>query len=146
MPQSFEYFVELPCEPRRAFQLLAAPDGWKESKVLGRIEWTEGKPWQAGSRRQIEMLWPLHSKHQQRVLAVIPDRCLEVISHGFGYTNHTQILLSEAPLGRTNVRFKIDIAGKLPLMGTAIGQVVKRFMEVYLEELRTRCRIVSANS
>jgi hypothetical protein len=92
------------------------------------------------------MLWPLHSKHQQRVLAAIPNQCLEVISHGFGYTNHTQILLTEAPLSRTTVHFKIDIAGKLPLVGTAIGQVVKRFMEVYLEELKTHCGMMSANS
>jgi hypothetical protein len=139
MATRFQYVLELPKAPADVFQTLTSSDR-SDSKVIGKISWS-GEPWQAGSERILEMLYPIHSTHKQKVLALVPNRLIDVISHGLGYTNHTQIFLREIGNTTTELKYVIDIEGGLPLIGMFIGEFVKRFMEVYLAEITERCGV-----
>jgi hypothetical protein len=143
MPIHYDYSLDLPCDPRRVYEVIT---NWHNSQLLGEDQWIEGKPWRPGSTRVVEMLSPIRSTHKQKVLVAVPGERLEVISHGLGYTMQTRILMEEAPLGRTELRFVIDIEGSLPLIGMTIGELVKRFMTKYLEEIRARCQVMPLNA
>ena len=143
MATHYEYAIDLPCEPRRVYEVIT---NRKTSQLFGEDQWIDGKPWQLGSTRVVEMLWPIRSTHKQKVLTAIPGERLEVISHGLGYTMQTRMLMENAPLGRTELRFVIDIEGGMPLIGMTIGELVKRFMTKYLEEIRARCQVVPLNA
>jgi|SRR6185436_2524863 hypothetical protein len=136
MPKRFQYVFELPRRPADVFRAITEQE--PRSKVFGNITWS-GEPWKVGSERTLELLYPIHSTHKQRVVAVIPDKLIDVLSHGLGHTKNTQIFLREIGSGTTEVKFVIDIEAGLPLMGMFLGEFVKLFMKEYLAELRERC-------
>jgi hypothetical protein len=138
MPKHFEYLIQFAATPSEIFRVLTDTARWRHSKIYGDIEWT-GQPWSVGSTRTVETLVPFHARHQ-KVLAVHENELLSVLSHGFGYTNHTQIVLKRLPTTGTEVLYLIDIEGKLPLLfGFVIEEFVARFMESYVPELRRLC-------
>jgi len=141
MPKHFEYSVLLSFKPDEVFRIITDPRYSGNSKVLRDLEWNDGPPWQAGSSRVVEALVPFHSVHTQRVLARRDNELLELISHGFGYTMHLEIVLKRSVLSEgTEVDYIFDIEGKLPLLfGFAIEEFVSRFMEAYLAELIQIC-------
>jgi hypothetical protein len=138
MPSRFQYVFELPVRPPEVFRAITQEN--PPSKVFGKSEWS-GEPWKAGSERTLEMLYPVHSTHKQKVVAIVPDKLIDVLSHGLGHTKNTQIFLREIGSGTTEVKFLIDIEAGLPLLGMFLGEFVKGFMKVYLEELRERCGV-----
>jgi hypothetical protein len=136
MPKHFEYSILLSPAPQDVFRIITDRRYSGSSKVLRDIEWTGGSPWQVGSSRIVETLVPFRSVHTQRVLTRRDNELLELISHGFGYTMHLEIVLRKAMGGGTEVDYRFDIEGKLPLLfGFAIEEFVSRFMEAYLAEL-----------
>jgi hypothetical protein len=141
MPKHFEYSVLLSSNPEEVFRILTDRRYTGNSKVLRDVGWKDGPPWQPGSTRIAETFVPFHSVHTQRVLARRDNELLEVISHGFGYTMHLEIVLRRASLTEgTEVDYLIDIEGKLPLLfGFVIEEFVSRFMEAYLAELIQVC-------
>ena len=139
MPKHFEYSLQFAAAPAEVFRVLTDTDRWRNSRVYGDIQW-KGKPWAVGSTREVETLVPFHAHHEQRVLAVRQDEVLSVLSHGFGYTNHVQVILKLSPTGGTEVLYLVDIEGKLPLLfGFVIEEFVERFMEVYIPQLKSFC-------
>jgi Polyketide cyclase / dehydrase and lipid transport len=143
MPKHFEYSLLLSCRPETVFGVLTDPWLSATSNVLRDVEWKDGAPWQQGSTRIAETLVPFRSRHTQRVLARRENELLEVISHGFGYTMHTQIGLTRLQVvPGTEVHYDIDIEGKLPLLfGFAIEEFVSRFMEAHFAELKRLCQV-----
>lgn len=141
MPKHFEYSVLLSSKPEDVFALITDRRYSANSKVLRDVEWKGGAAWQPGSTRIVETLVPFHSVHTQRVLARRDNELLELISHGFGYTMHLEIVLRRSLLAAgTEVDYLIDIEGKLPLLfGFVIEEFVSRFMEAYLAELIQVC-------
>jgi len=137
MPKHFEYSILLSSKPEEVFRLITDRRYSGNSKVLRDIDWKDGAPWQRGSTRISEALVPFHSVHTQRVLARRENELLELISHGFGYTMHLEIVLRPSPLGDgTEIDYLIDVEGTLPLLfGFVIDEFVSRFMEAYLAEL-----------
>jgi hypothetical protein len=139
MLKHFEYSIQLPAQPSEVFRVLTDTSRWRHSRIYGEIAW-QGEPWRIGSTRVIETLVPFHARHRQKVLALRQDELLSVLSHGFGYTNHTQIVLTRMALGGTEARYLIDIEGTLPLLfGFVIEEFVARFMDAYIPELKRLC-------
>ncbi|HSE48750.1 MAG TPA: hypothetical protein VLA96_06030 [Terriglobales bacterium] len=146
MPRHFDYSLDVPCSPADAYDRITSSDAWQGSEVYGKIQWVQGEPWQPDSVREVETLVPFRAQHKQRVLAAHPGRVIDIMSHGMGYTNHTQILLEPsrgdaagATGGGTHIQYVIDIEGSLPLPGSLIDDFVHRFMDAYLPELKKLC-------
>src|SRR5437762_3264425 len=109
MPKRYEYALEVAISPARVYEVLTDIDRWRASKVYGAIRWVEGTPWQPDSVRMVETLVPFRARHRQRILKTTPGELVEVLSHGMGYTNHTQILLAPTDAGGASIRYLIDI-------------------------------------
>lgn len=140
MPRHFEYALDVSCPPAEAYERITSSDAWQGSQVYAKIKWVEGEPWQPDSVREVETLVPFRAQHRQRVLAAQPGRVIDIVSHGMGYTNHTQIFLERSLAGAgTQIKYVIDIEGSLPLPGSLIDDFVHRFMDVYLPELKRLC-------
>jgi uncharacterized protein YndB with AHSA1/START domain len=140
MPKSFEYALELPQPPETVFRVLTDSARWRHTRLYGDIRWTEGEPWTPGSVREVESLVPYPARHRQRVLAVHRNELLELISYGFGYTNHVQLALTLTPGGGTKLRITNLVEGDLPLGdGVVLETYMERFVATYREELRRLC-------
>lgn len=140
MPRNFEYALELPQSPEIVFRVLTDSVRWRHSKMFGDIRWTEGAPWKPGSVREVETLVPIPARHRQRILAVHQNELLELISYGFGYTDHVQLQLRLTPAGGTRLRISNLIEGELPLGdGVVLETYMARILETYQEELRRLC-------
>jgi len=140
MPRHFDYALDVPCTPEQAYERITSSDAWQASQVYGKMRWLEGEPWRPDSIREVETLVPFRAQHKQRVLAAQPGRLIDIMSHGMGYTNHTQIFLERSLAGGgTHIRYVIDVEGSLPLPGSLIDDFVHRFMDAYLPELKRLC-------
>jgi hypothetical protein len=144
MPRHFEYTLDVPCSPDAAYERITSSGAWQGSQVYGKLQWLEGEPWQPDSVREVETLVPFRAQHRQRVLAAQPGRLIDIMSHGMGYTNHTQIFLEPGLAGGTAIKYVIDIEGSLSLPGSLIDDFVHRFMAAYLPELKRLCQAPSA--
>lgn len=146
MPQRFEFFLRLSRPRSEVFRILTDGESWRGSRVYGEMRWVQGRPWEVDSVREVETLAPVRARHTQRVAAFEQDRLIEVISHGFGYTNYVQLLFTDAiASGGTEFHVVSDIEGTLPLLfGFVLEDYVARFMEVYLAEVKRLCEPPSA--
>src|ERR1041384_8204807 len=111
MPRHFDFAFDVPCSPELAYERITSSEAWQGSEVYGKIRWVEGQPWQPDSVREVETLVPFRAQHRQRVLAAQPGLLIDIVSHGMGYTNHTQILLEKslADGAGTHIKYVIDI-------------------------------------
>lgn len=139
MPKQFEYTIELPLAPPAVFRLLTDSARWRGSRLYGNIRWLDGEPWQPGSTREVETLLPYHRRHRQRVLANRENELLEVMSHGFGYSNHIQLLLRPSPQGGTTLRVLNLVEGFLPMLFGSLEEFMQKFVEAWERELRRMC-------
>ena len=139
MPKTYEYTVELPLEPAALFRLLIDSERWRHSKLYGEIRWMEGEPWQPGATREVETLLSYRRKHRQRVLARRENELLELVSHGFGYTNHVQLELRPAPGGGTTLRIVNLVEGFLPLIFGNLDSFMTQIVQAWIEETRRLC-------
>ena len=140
MLHRFEYSLRLSRPRKEVFRILTDSEKWRNSRVYGDIRWVLGEPWAVDSLREVETLIPMRALHTQKVAAFRPNEALEVISHGFGYTNYTQIRFTDAISGGgTEVRIVSDIEGTLPTPGFVLEDFVAHFMEVYLAEVKRLC-------
>jgi hypothetical protein len=141
MAKHFEYVLQLPAAPERIFRVLTDTESWRRTKVYDDVRWVKGEPWQVDSEREVETALPFRSRHRQRVLEYRPGECLGILSHGFGYTMQTEILLERGmDSGGTEVRYLIDVYGAMPLLfGFAIEDFVERFMKAHMSELTRLC-------
>ena len=139
MPKTFEYAVDLPLKPEATFRVLIDSSRWLHSKLYGDIRWVEGEPWQPGSTREVETLLPYRRRHRQRVLARRENELLELMSHGFGYSNHVQLLLRPSPEGGTTLRIVNLVEGFLPLLFGNLDRYMEQIVEAWVEEMRRLC-------
>ena len=140
MPKHLEYSAKVACTPAQAFRIMTDTERWRCSLVYGDIVWTQGEPWQPGSIRRAETLVPFRATHTQKILDYRKDEMVEMLGHGMGYLNQTQVTVKPGVEGGTEVRFSIDLEGNMALMfGMVIEEFVRRFMEVYIAELTRFC-------
>jgi hypothetical protein len=148
MAKHFEYALQLPAAPEAVFRVLIDTEVWRNSKLYRTVRWVKGEPWQVDSVRELETKVPFRSRHRQRVLECISNERIGVLSHGFGYTMQTQIVLARGnDAGGTEVRYLIDVYGVMPLLfGFAIEDFVDRFMSAHMSELTRLCQEASTKS
>ncbi|MBI2683625.1 MAG: SRPBCC family protein [Acidobacteriales bacterium] len=140
MGNHYEYRLEVPGKPAQAFAVLTDWEAWRHSTVWGDIQWIEGEPWQPGSRRRMEALVPFRYSVEQKILHFSAPQTFTAVTHGYGFTNTITFWLQEARQDTTRIEIQLDMAGvTATLFGVAIDQLISRFMEAYVKELRERC-------
>ena len=139
MAKSFEYTLELPLPPAAVFRILLDTERWRHSRIYGDIRWVEGEPWQVGSTREVETLLPYRRRHRQRVLARRDNELLELMSHGFGYSNHVQLALRPTDEGGTTLRIVNLVEGFLPMLFGTLEAYMEHIVGIWMEDLRRFC-------
>ena len=74
--------------------------------------WTEGVPWQVGSRVSYRLEKPLPALIQSVVTSVEPPRRVSIINHALGITADQIVTFSTFPSGTTRVTMVIEFVGE----------------------------------
>lgn len=74
--------------------------------------WTEGLPWQVGSRVRYTLEKPLAAVIQSVVTSVEPPRRVSIINHSLGITADQIVTFTTFPSGTTRVTMMIEFVGE----------------------------------
>src|SRR5262249_11974226 len=81
----FQYSVITKASRERAWEIFSNWRRWKEfSDVYGELHWREGKPWEAGSRLEIEVVQPVKTVVSHVITNCQPARKVGWIDHSLG--------------------------------------------------------------
>jgi hypothetical protein len=80
--------------------------------IYKEASWTEGEPWQVGSRARYVVIKPVSAIISAVVSSITPPRNIHVLNHGLGITAEQNVYFAPAPKGGTQVRMIMDFVGK----------------------------------
>lgn len=109
-----EYSVTAPASPEKLWEAFC-----DLTRLLGRgiyadASWTEGPPWQAGSRLRYVVVKPIPAVVSSVVTLVDPPRRVSIINHALGITADQIVTFAPAPSGATRVTMTMDSVGESP--------------------------------
>ena len=81
----FQYSVTTKASRRLAWEVFSNWRRWNEfANVYGQVEWREGRPWEAGSRLEIEVLEPVKTVVSHVITNCQPAHKVGWIDHSLG--------------------------------------------------------------
>jgi hypothetical protein len=138
--QSFDFQVILDCPLEIVFSVYTDVQRWCNRNVFGEIRWSQGKPWEEGSRLSIETRTPLRTNVDQVVQHFTPYESVSYLSHVLGITCETRVSFMRIGSSRTALNVGMQMVGTLSRsLGFAIEPVIARATKGFFEELRREC-------
>jgi len=142
----FEYVVTTKASPALAWKVYSDWKMWpKFANVYGEVEWSEGRPWEVGSRLDIEVLQPVRTVIDHLIILCDPRRELGWIDRAMGVTLGQWVEFEALPGGGTRVTTWGDVApGDAVINGRTVAQLVDSFTRTWYENFRATCDDFSA--
>jgi hypothetical protein len=84
--------------------------------IYSEAAWTEGPPWQPGSRLRYVVVKPVAAVVSAVVTFVEPPRRVSIINHALGITADQIVTFALAPNGVTKVTMTMDFVGESPVL------------------------------
>jgi hypothetical protein len=109
---SVEYSVTVPVSVDVAFQSFQNLDRLLNRGIYEEAVWTEGAPWQVGSRVRFLMVQPLRTTISCLVAEISPPRSIALISHALGITAEQHVSFGPDLKGGTRIRTILNLVGK----------------------------------
>lgn len=141
----FQYSVVTQAEPGPAWEVFSDSGRWNLFvNVYAEIAWREGRPWQAGSRMEIEIFKPLHARLDHVITSCIPARRVGWIDHALGAAMAQWVTFESQPSGGTRVHTWGDLihSGRL-IAGHSAEQLIVHFTKVWYENFRAYCDLLA---
>lgn len=137
----FEYVVTTHAGPARAWQLFTDWTQWRNfASVYGRIEWSQGRPWDVGSRMDIEITHPVRVVIDHLIIVCHEPNEIAWIDRAMGITICQRVEFEPLPSGKTRVRTWGDVSpGDTTIDGKPVSRLVDVFMETWYENFRLTC-------
>jgi hypothetical protein len=144
--QSFDFQVVLNCPLDLVFAIYTDIDRWQNRNLFGEIRWVKGKPWEEGSRLQIETRVPIRSTIDQVVQEFIPTERVSYLSHVFGITCETRVTFIRVSDRETAVNVNMELIGKVTRsLGFALEPLIMKSTKGFFDELRRECETAARN-
>jgi hypothetical protein len=142
----FEYVVTTKASPRIAWKIYSDHKMWPNfANVYGDLKWSEGRPWEVGSRLTIEVVRPVNTVIDHLIIACDPMRELGWIDRALGVTIGQWVEFEALPTGGTRVATWGDIAPADTIVaGKRVANLVDSFTQTWYENYRSTCDEFSA--
>jgi hypothetical protein len=112
--QSFDFQIVLNCPLNLVFAIYIDVDHWQNRNLFGEIRWVKGKPWEEGSRLQIETRIPIRSTIDQVVQEFVPNERVSYLCHVFGITCQTRVAFVGVSERETAINVAMELVVKSP--------------------------------
>ncbi len=104
------------------------------------MAWREGRPWEAGSRLDIEVLEPVKTVVSHVITNCQPAHKVGWIDHSLGVVLAQWVSFEEHPRKGTRVHTWGDVVhAGVTIAGQSVEQVITSFTEKWYENFRTVC-------
>ena len=108
---AFQYTVKTMASPAQAWDVFSNSKMWPRfANIYGDIAWTEGRPWEVGSRMRIEILKPVRSTIDHLIICCDPARELGWIDRCAGVTMSQWVEFTALPSGGTKIHTWGDLS------------------------------------
>jgi uncharacterized protein YndB with AHSA1/START domain len=112
MQPRVEYSVSVPVPIEAAFKAFQDLERLLYRGVYDEATWTEGKPWQVGSRIRYVIVQPLRVAVSAVVTSIKPPHSIDLLNHGLGVTAEQHVSFSSDHHGGTRIRVTMNLIGK----------------------------------
>jgi hypothetical protein len=144
----FQYGVTTRASRARVWEVFSNWRRWNEfANIYGELHWREGRPWEAGSRLEIELLQPVNTVVSHVITSCQPAHKVGWIDHSLGVVLAQWVSFDEiAPKG-TRVHTWGDIVHSgVEIAGRSAEQLITNFTETWYENFRSACDQLAAES
>ncbi len=137
----FQYSVSTKAEPRLCWDIFSDCSRWNTfADIYGDISWVEGRPWEPGSRLEIEILRPFSSKIEHVITSCVPGKRVGWIDHAMGAALAQWVTFEGMPQGGCSIHTWGDLvhSGR-PIVGRPAEDLITGFTKVWYENFREFC-------
>jgi hypothetical protein len=122
----FQYSISTKASPKLAWKIFSDWRTWNHfANVYGEVRWREGKPWEPGSRMEIELLHPVNAVVEHVITSCTPEKRVGWIDHAVGVALGQWVTFERGPKG-TNVHTWGDIVHSGVTIGGLYSDVVRK--------------------
>lgn len=137
---SFEFEVAVRAPLELAFSIYTDIERWRNRSVFGDIHWVQGAPWEEGSRLEVETRSPFPSKVDQVVQHFSANESVGYLSHVFGITTETHVMLVRISAMETLMRIRMQLLGKVSrALGSAIEPMILKATKQFFRDFCWEC-------
>jgi Polyketide cyclase / dehydrase and lipid transport len=111
-----EYSVTAPTTPEQLWDAFCDLTRLLHRGLYSDASWTEGTPWQLGSRLRYVVVKPVAAVVSSVVTFVDPPKRVSIINHGLGVTADQIVTFAPIPNGMTRVTMTVDFVGQSPVL------------------------------
>jgi hypothetical protein len=142
----FHYTVRTHATPALAWDVYSNCNLWpKFASIYGELKWTQGKPWEVGSRMQIEILRPVKTVIDHLIICCEPARELGWIDRALGMTMSQWVEFEPLSAGDTRVHTWGELSSSdLKVGGCTAAELLSVFTETWYENYRLACDALAA--
>jgi hypothetical protein len=137
----FQYSVSTNAEPRLCWDVFSDCSRWNTfTNIYGAIYWTEGLPWDPGSRLEIEVLRPFVTRIEDVITSCVPRKRVGWIDHAMGAAMAQWVTFEGLARGGCRIHTWGDLvhSGR-PIAGRSAEDLITGFTKVWYENFRTFC-------
>jgi hypothetical protein len=137
----FQYSVTTKASPRLAWKIFSDWRRWNHfADVYGQVRWREGKPWEAGSRLEIELLKPVNAMVDHVITSCKPGERVGWIDHALGIAIGQWVTFEKRRHHETRVHTWGDIVHNgATLTGRKVEHLVTSFTETWYQNFQLMC-------
>lgn len=141
----FQHSVVTKAEPGLVWEIFSDFSRWNLfARIYGDIAWREGRPWEPGSRLEIEILKPVRARLDHVITSCTPARRVGWIDHALGVAMAQWVNFDAAPEGGTRIHTWGDmIHSGRPIAGHTAENLISRFTRVWYENFRAYCDAIA---
>ncbi len=142
-----EYSATVPVSVDAAFQAFQNLDRLLHRGIYREISWTEGKPWQAGSRLRFVLEKPVAATISAVVASSSPPRAVVLLYHALGITAEEHVTFGPDLKGGARIHVTFEFLGTSPeLSEEATYEVISFLAQDALDTVAALCRPRSTGS
>ena len=112
MPLNVDYSVTVPVPVDAAFRAFQHLDRLLNRGIYESADWTEGTPWQVGSRLRYVLVKPLRATISCVLTAISPPRSVDFLDHALGVTAEQHVSFGPDLHGGTRIRMTMSFIGQ----------------------------------
>ena len=136
-----EYSVTVPVPVDAAFQAFQDLERLLHRGIYDEALWTEGVPWQVGSRLRYVIVQPVRTTISAVVTSISPPRAMSLLNHGLGITAEENVYFGPDLKGGTRVRLTMDFVGKSSEISESdVHEAVTFIIKDALDTMAVLCR------
>jgi hypothetical protein len=107
-----DHSVTVPVPVDEAFRAFQNLDRLLNRGIYEEANWTEGEPWQVGSRLRYVLAQPVRATITAVVTAISPPRAVDLLNHALGVTAEQHVSFGPDLKGGTRIRMTMTMVGK----------------------------------